>query len=155
MLTRRGCGASEQERQRVLDEAERGDHVDLEGDTQLAQGVVGQRGQRCGAEGAGVVHEQVEPAQLEGRRDEVVTVVLVGHVAGHRDDRAPRARRCPDPRGRRLEGGGVPAVDHHRPARPDEPGGQGLPESSRCPCHDRHAHGCPPFRAEFPLRPPI
>ena len=66
MSIRRGSGRVEQQRQRVLDQPERRHHVDLEGDAQLAQGVVGQRREGGGAERAGVVDHQVEPTQIEG-----------------------------------------------------------------------------------------
>ncbi len=64
----------EQERQRVLDEAERRHDVDLERHAQLVERVVAECGQRRGAERAGVVDEEVEPAQVGRGACQVVTV---------------------------------------------------------------------------------
>ena len=115
----RGLRRVEQQRQRVLDQAERGDDVDLEGDAQLAERVVGQRGERRGAERPGVVDHEVEAAQLEGGGGEVVAVVRVGDVADDGDDRragAGAAHGCGPPR-RPSVTGSRPSTTSDQPAR--------------------------------------
>jgi len=58
----------EQQRQGVLQQAQRGDDVDLEGDAQIVEGIVGQSGEWRRPERAGVVDDEVEAAAVRSWR---------------------------------------------------------------------------------------
>jgi hypothetical protein len=128
---RDGAAVLGQHRQAQLEQGERGDEVDLEGAAERVEREVPQPGQRRGAERAGVVHEQLQPADLPGRLDEGVAVVGVCDVA--RDGDGRRAERG----GRGGEGVGVAPVDDDVPAVLDEGGGEGEAEALRPAGDDR------------------
>ena len=85
------AAAGAQQRQHQLGQRDRRDHVHLERGAQLVRRVVGQRGQRAGAQRAGVVDEQVEPARGARRGEQGGPVRRVGDVAGNRGDGAGTA----------------------------------------------------------------
>ena len=111
----------QEEGERVLDQAEGGDDVDLGRDAQVVQRVIGQRRQRRGPERPRVVHDEVEAAELERGGGQLVAVVRVCDVAGDRDHRRPWRRPDPDPArpppGASGDRGRRPPSD--QPARPD------------------------------------
>ncbi len=97
------AAAGPQQRQQQLGQRDRRDHVHLERGPQLVHRVVGQRGQRAGAQRARVVDQQVEPARGLRRAQQRGPVGRVGDVAREGGDgaRGCRARRR---RGHRRSG---------------------------------------------------
>ncbi len=146
-----GVGRVEQQGERLLDEAQWCHDVDFEGDAQIAERVVGQGRQRRGTERPCVVDHEVEATEVEGGGDQVLAVLDVGDVARQGDHPHVRRGLGADPVGRGVERRPVAPVHDEPPPLPGQPSRQRLPESPGYPCHDGHAHGCPPFRAEGPL----
>ncbi len=102
-----------EQRQRELRERERTDDVRLVHVAQHVERVVGQVRLRARAEGAGVVHQQVEPADLLGGPHHFAPVAGVAHIAGNGEDPRPQPGQL-GPGG--LEGVRPPGVDHQRPS---------------------------------------
>ena len=108
----RGCGRVEEQRQRTLEQTERRDDVDLEGDTQIVERVVRQRGEWRRPQCPGVVDHEVEPTQLEGGGREVVAVVVVGDVAHDDGDPCPVLRGSTDALRRGVQRDRVTTIHH-------------------------------------------
>ena len=121
MLTRRGCAASSESGERVLDQAEGGDDVDLEGDAEVAQRVVGQRGAAARRPSVPALFTtRSRPPSPNAAAVSVVAVVGVGDVAGDGDHPGAGRGAGTDPAGGRPEcrAGSRPSITSDQPAPP-------------------------------------
>src|SRR5205823_12992671 len=80
------AAGAEEERERILDEGQRGDRIDLEDPPKSLRGCLLQRGQGRVAQVRGVVHEEVQPTCAQGGRDQPPTVCLLPYISRDRDD---------------------------------------------------------------------
>ena len=115
-------GAGPEVGEQRLDQPELGHQVDLEGGAEVAEPQAAERRQGRGAEGSGVQHHEVEPAERGGRGGEVVAVWLVGDVAGDGDGARHR-------RGRVAQRGWVAPVDDEGPTVVGQGAGEGEAEA--------------------------
>jgi hypothetical protein len=110
----------------VLDQGHGCHHVDLEHSSQFIDRVLLERRQRGRTQGARVVNEEVQRAQLLGRRDQRGAMLGVGHVA---DENANLGPDGAERTSRLLKVLRVSGVDDQIPAVTSEVGGERPPES--------------------------
>ena len=103
----------EQERQRVLHQAERCDDVHLERHAQFVERVVRQRRKWRRPQRAGIVHEQIETAELDRRIGQGAAVRRLGDVPRDGHDAGAVSGVGADAVGGGVERRAIPAVDHH------------------------------------------
>ena len=145
------AAAGAQQRQQQLGQRDGRDHVHLERGAQLVHRVVGQRGQRAGAQRARVVHQQVQPARGLRRPEQRGPVRGVGDVARDGGDGAldtgrggvqvsGRGATLDTSRGGALDTGrggvqvsGVPGVEDEVVALAGQAGGQRPAQSAGGP----------------------
>ena len=121
------AAAGAQQRQQQLGQRDGRDHVHLERGAQLVHRVVGQRGQRAGAQRARVVHQQVQPARGLRRPEQRGPVRGVGDVARDGGDGALDTGRGG------VQVSGVPGVEDEVVALAGQAGGQRPAQSAGGP----------------------
>ena len=120
-------------RERLLEEPERRQDVDLVDPSERRERIVGERRLRARPEDAGVVDEQVDARA--GGGDERQPVLGVGDVAGNRDDTGEAGDGV-------LECLGASGVDDEPPATLREGVSEGAAEAARGPGDDADRPAC-------------